>query len=206
MFRALLAGVLFVPATTFAQVHPNLEKGFSPDKMYQFGDVDHVNLFNGNLTMTIPIGGSTPISDHLATSMTLVYNSKLWDVTTKLDQSVGDENPNRVWKKPTARSNAGLGWLLSFGRMFEGSSNTLAKDSDIVEDSSIHYESPDGSDHVLHTTPLHTNDLTTDYYTRDGSYIRMTAGNPRLASFHLTPTAVVSGGGLRSCAMPSAIT
>ena len=39
-----------------AQQHPNVERGFSPEKLYQFGDLDNVSLFNGNLNLTIPLG------------------------------------------------------------------------------------------------------------------------------------------------------
>ncbi len=177
----LFALFVLIPLTAAAQVHPNLEKGFAADKMYQFNDIDHVNLFNGNLTLTIPLGGSTPISDHLSMSMTLVYNSKLWDVTQYYDSSEPVGQENRTWKMPTARSNAGLGWLVSFGRMFEGwKSSTEINDSDVVlNDSDIHYESPDGADHVIHVSGLH-DDYASGYYSRDGSYIRMTNGNPRL--------------------------
>jgi len=180
----LLALLVFIPASASAeqpQVHPNLEKGFAADKMYQFNNVDNVNLFNGNLTFTIPLGGSIPASDRLATSMTLVYNSKLWDATQYRDGSMPAGQETRTWKTPTARSNAGLGWMVSFGRMFEGAtSNTDLNDSDIVpNDSSIHYESPDGADHVIHNTGLHSDSIG-GYYSRDGSYIRMTDGNPRL--------------------------
>src|SRR5437899_2925911 len=66
-----------------AQTHPNLEKGFAADKMYQFGDVDQVNVFNGNLSLTIPIEGTTPVSDHLSLPLTLVYNTKLWSAKLK---------------------------------------------------------------------------------------------------------------------------
>ena len=50
----LLAAFLASAYHAEAQTHPNLEKGFAADKMYQFGDVDHVNLFNGNVALTPP--------------------------------------------------------------------------------------------------------------------------------------------------------
>src|SRR5438270_1083085 len=165
--------LLLLPLCAFAQIHPNLEKGFSPDKMYEFHDIDHINLFNGNLSLTIPIGGATPVSDHLALSMTLVYNSKIWDANTKADLSSPD--PNRTLKTPTTRSNAGLGWLLSFGRLLEGNTSNADSDhndDDIVTDQAIHYESPDGSDRIFWPT-IHTgsgeSSESTQLYTRDGS-------------------------------------
>jgi PKD domain-containing protein len=169
--------LLLLPLAASAQVHPNIEKGFSADKMYEFHDIDHVNLFNGNLSLTVPIGGSTPVSDHLAVSMTLVYNSKIWDANTKTDTS--SPEIDRTLKTPTARSNAGLGWLLSFGRLYQGNTSNTASDhndDDIVSDfAAIHYESADGSDHKFWDT-IHNGETpdSTHQFTRDGSYIRLT--------------------------------
>jgi YD repeat-containing protein len=189
--RCLLAVTLLLlsPVVIFAQVHPNLEKGFLPDKMYEFHDIDHVNLFNGNLSLTIPLGGGTPVSDRLSLSMTLVYNSKLWDTTTKMDLTQPD--PDRILKTPSARSNAGLGWMVSFGRLLEGETINpeSQNDSDIVTDFMLHYESPDGSDHTffdsMHNGSGESPD-TAHWYTRDGSYIRLTG--PRDPNLRLIET------------------
>lgn len=35
--------------------HPNTRRGLAAPSPYQIGDIDAVNLFNGNLTLTIPI-------------------------------------------------------------------------------------------------------------------------------------------------------
>ena len=43
------------------QHHPNLERGFNEERLYQFNEVDRVSLFNGNLTATIPIGIEFPL-------------------------------------------------------------------------------------------------------------------------------------------------
>jgi len=42
-----------------ADDYPSQALGTQPEKAYQFGNVDHVNLFNGNLVLTIPIGQLT---------------------------------------------------------------------------------------------------------------------------------------------------
>lgn len=55
-----LGGVLIMVALLAAgapaQEHPNLERGALPGKSYDSGGVDSVNLFNGNLMITIPLG------------------------------------------------------------------------------------------------------------------------------------------------------
>lgn len=171
--RSLLALLLAVlcqrasAAVSVGQVHPNIERGFAADRMYQFGDLDHVNLFNGNLTVTIPIGGGTPVSSHMALSLTLVYNSKIWDAWSFNDTSA--PAGARPLKRPSARSNAGLGFTVSLGRLFDAS--RTGGDQDIVG-AGIHYESPDGGDHTFYSS-VHGEAGDAGFYTRDGSYIRM---------------------------------
>src|ERR1700692_2876350 len=118
--RLLPALALFLACTlgVFAQTHPNVEKGFAADKMYQFGDIDHVNIFNGNLSLTIPIS-STPVSDHLSLSLTLVYNTKLWTAISKV-YNFGQPGQAPLYT-PERRSNAGLGWTLTLGRLLDPS-------------------------------------------------------------------------------------
>src|SRR5258706_6132345 len=78
---------------------------------------------------------------------------------------------------PNRRSNAGLGWLVSLGRLFRPNVTPTQ------ENPYWSYETPDGALHSfhsgLHVTPVET---TPEYcaqngvqcYTRDGSYLRMT--------------------------------
>ncbi len=49
-----------------AQDHPNLERGFFADQAYQLSSIDSVNLYNGNLTLTIPIGQTYHVGGNLS--------------------------------------------------------------------------------------------------------------------------------------------
>ena len=49
-----LAALIAAPGA--AQQHPNKEKGFNPDRLYDFHALDDINTFNGNLIITIPLG------------------------------------------------------------------------------------------------------------------------------------------------------
>jgi hypothetical protein len=72
---ALAAAVSAPPAA--AEVDPNLERGFAPEKVYAFGELDQVNLFNGNLMLNLPLGGGYSLGGGLTYGLTLGYNSSL---------------------------------------------------------------------------------------------------------------------------------
>ena len=48
---AILA--LLTAAAARADVHPNTQTGFPADQVFQVGEIDNVNLFNGALTLTM---------------------------------------------------------------------------------------------------------------------------------------------------------
>jgi RHS repeat-associated protein len=170
-FHACLALTLALMAATLgAQQFPTLEKGFAPDKVFQFGELDAINTFNGNLTFQIPLGPSYPVNAVLSYSLGLHYNSKAWDP----EQISFDTGVRMV---PNRRSNAGMGWLVSLGRLYG---------PDSPSSTSIYwiYESPDGQEHRF-DTKIHPSDnfagfsapVTAVAYTRDGTYIRMLRKN-----------------------------
>src|SRR5258706_13387745 len=81
MKRVLVALAAFVLAafTTVAQQHPVKEKGFNPDRLYDFRGLDTINTFNGNLIITIPLGQRYNVNANLSYGLTLVYNGVVWD-------------------------------------------------------------------------------------------------------------------------------
>ena len=51
------------------------QTGFHPEKLYQFSDLDHVNMFNGNLIITLPMGETYPLGGGSSSDNILVHNS-----------------------------------------------------------------------------------------------------------------------------------
>ncbi|HEX7808749.1 MAG TPA: hypothetical protein VF608_08490, partial [Thermoanaerobaculia bacterium] len=88
------------------------QRGFVPNQVYQVGELDSVNVSNGNVIVRIPIGQEYQVGPNLRYQLALTYNSKVWDYTYGNYQS-----DDRRESKPEIRSNAGLGWLLSLGRI-----------------------------------------------------------------------------------------
>jgi YD repeat-containing protein len=128
--------------------------------------IDNVNLFNGTLTVTIPIGQRYHVNGNLQYGLTLVYTGNLWD---------GVHPPTTApMTYPFRRANAGLGWLLSLGRLFP--------DNQFPTQESLNwsYESPDGALHNFPCSGLNgTNPGCTagPYYSTDGSYLRLVVNN-----------------------------
>ena len=164
--RRLVTLLLLTFALEAAAANQGLERGFSPQKLYDFGSIDAINTFNGNLTLSIPLGGTYPVNGAVGYSFGLFYNSKVWDY----------EQVNSLTRAvPNRRANAGLGWLLSPGRL-------ISPTDPINETNAWIYESPDGASHEFTTTlhgqaPAFSAPVTAVRYTTDGSYIRMQQKN-----------------------------
>lgn len=177
----LVSAAMFLSSAA-AQQHPNLVRGFDPEKVYQFGDFDNVNLLNGNVVLTIPIGSAYPVggsgASGFAYALTLVYNSKVWDFKNEIffDKELQQDR----WASkalPNRRSNAGMGWSVSLGQLLSATDPT--NDANVIL-----YVAPDGSEHTF-PGPLHETDpVTTSSYSRDGSYLRLSpyAGGFRVES------------------------
>jgi len=160
--------LLGVTAALSAQTYPSLERGVKAEKLFQFGDLDSVNLMNGNLVMRIPIGAPYPVGGSLSYGLALIYNSKAWDFQEAYyqGQPYGQALPDRL-------SNAGMGWSLSLGRLLDP--NDPANDHDTGR---WVYIGPDGSEHLFYqglqtVGPVAVDPCTGTCYSRDGSYIRM---------------------------------
>ena len=166
VLRAVSLLLLAVAVT--AETHPNLERGFAADKLYQLSDIEQVNLFNGNVSVTIPIGPTYPVSDRLSYGLRLTYNSKAWDIK----KFYVSANYTGSRKEPSSDSNAGLGWSLTLGRLISPA------EAEFGENPAWIYVAPDASRHRFYDT-LHLAAREAPVagvaYTRDGTYLRLQA-------------------------------
>jgi hypothetical protein len=149
MRKTVIALLLSLAAlAALAQKGPPDELGFNAGKLYDFNNIDAVNLFNGNLTISIPVGMRYPVSSSLSYQFVLVYNGKNWDNESWTCQ---DSNTGAMVEcdrqYPNLRSNAGMGWRVSLGRLLPPYDAGLQNDS--MTDNQWVYEGPSGDEHAL---------------------------------------------------------
>ncbi|MCI0479350.1 hypothetical protein L0Y59_02290, partial [Candidatus Uhrbacteria bacterium] len=166
-------------AFAYVPVDPNNARGFA-DKVFQVGDVDSVNVFNGNLVVRLPLGSAYSTGPTLSYQLVLTANSRVWDYEyAQYSEGPGDPVDKRR-AIPETISNAGLGWTLSLGRLIPPEADTPT-----TSGHAWIYRAPDGSEHEFFTT-LRADDppgSTSVAYTTDGSYLRLTLNvetNPTL--------------------------
>ncbi len=141
--------VLLVAAQALA-MHPNHPLGFRPERAYQAGVSDQVDLYSGTVSLTIPIG-----------PFLLVYNSQVW--MYEYDQF------GEVQARPDYSRNAGIGWRLGWGEIFHWNHhyNQTGGRWLFIDQAGTRHEFWDN---------LHQDEDDGDgdvFYTRDNSYLRL---------------------------------
>ena len=179
----LAVAVFMWPDPIWAQVdqepvahHAARVKGFDPDGVFQFGQTDAVNLLNGNLSLSIPLGPTFQVGGGLQYSLVLQYNSNCWDFTKTCCKITGFSDPDLDFDAPwpSRSSNAGMGWSLSMGRLFEPNQVYFNENHEPWV-----YVDPSSARHSFYPR-LHQNvPATVDpdvFYSNDGTYLRLIRG------------------------------
>ncbi|HEX6083134.1 MAG TPA: hypothetical protein VF266_01335, partial [Thermoanaerobaculia bacterium] len=167
---AVFFAVLALALSSFGQQHPNRAKGFNANSVYQVNDYDSINAFNGNLTISIPLGSAYPLNSDVGVQFALHSNANVWDGERYDYTCDPDGAVIMTYGYPHRRANAGLGWTLSLGRLYAPLHPTAKGWT---------FESPDGASHELQPS-----DTAGGLASKDGSFLRMrTEGADRLVEF-----------------------
>jgi len=84
---ATLACLVLTARPAAADPHPNTQGGVDVAQTFQLGDVDNINLYNGALTVALPLGIRFPVNGNFSYQLTLVANSNPWGFGQKLPPS-----------------------------------------------------------------------------------------------------------------------
>lgn len=163
------AACAIVAACTFGfllqgQQDPDVERGARPGLAYKLSDLDQVNLFNGTITINLPLGQAYPVGGTLSYSLQASYATNHWETDFNIIET--SEGAHEFpFMYPSQHANAGAGWLVTLGAIIETPSGLYA------------YLAPDGGQHVFRHTLHELDDAEPDaadvFYTRDGTYLRI---------------------------------
>jgi YD repeat-containing protein len=166
---AIVLAISMVALAAQAGEDPQTNRGVDLSGVYHSGDIDTVNVQNGNVIIAIPMATQFPLNGGFSYGIHLIYTGQPWDFPEVLGDGGGPEYEYRPSPTPNRRSNAGLGWRVTMGRLIPPSdpTNTSCSGGEWGPCGYWAYESPDGADHFF-------SQGTNPYYTDDGSYLRMT--------------------------------
>ncbi len=165
-----LALTLASPPPARAQDFPTIERGFKPERVFQSGEIDNINLFNGGLTLALPLGQAYGIGlgSELTYRLSLHYNSPLWEYSSEAAPPEYYPVETWTWAEPARGFNAGFGWRLSLGEFWDNSRTGPDRGCGDC------YVGPDGARHKFYPT-LHedvADDSADTFFTDDGTYLR----------------------------------
>ncbi|MEM9553081.1 MAG: RHS repeat-associated core domain-containing protein [Acidobacteriota bacterium] len=194
-FAAPMLVLFFIATATAAQDHnanrwilegQTLGRGFDATKYFVPGAVDAINTYNGNLTVTLPLGPRYILREGFDYGLTLTYNSTNWDLD-QVSRFGGPSDPTACSNIATVAfpmldANAGMGWKLSMGELyppkydsnenppfFEPSTRNPNKDHRwlfVASDGSKHYFGPEIHPAMIEPPAPDVG------YTTDGSFLR----------------------------------
>lgn len=131
----------FTAGLVWAQ-NENESVGFQSNHLFESGHFgENIDILNGGVNLTIPIGPRYEVSRYLDYQLQLAYGSKVWDHTPFPFQNQKD----RLFR----RSGMGLGFTLHFGRIYKDVERGAFGQPECI----WYYVSPDGNEHVLAPPP-----------------------------------------------------
>jgi len=162
-----------IPELSGAFDHPQLDRGFDPDKLFQYGEVDQVSLRDGRLSVVIPVGQEYRLSERFSYRFSAAWVGTVWDYVPVTNPVPG------LMSVPNRLSNAGWGWSFFLAQ--------LRAPGDPSGVDTWRFIGPDGGEEEIIYSTLHAceapggscsqeNDPGNKYtYSRSGGYTRMFA-------------------------------
>ncbi len=159
----------------FGQADQYTKTGFSTEQAYHMADVDAVNIFNGKLTVSIPLGQRYKVNGALEYGLNLTY--------TGPDYWIG-ERDNCVFSgscldpldyigDPAPYFNAGFGWVINPGLIMEVPEGRYLTSVWRAHQNHKRYLAPDGSQRLFYNGLYHGESPASGTYTRDNTYLRL---------------------------------
>jgi RHS repeat-associated protein len=149
--RRLGLGILLACASSVSGVlaqNENETVGFQTNHLFESGVFgENVDIMNGGLTLTVPIGQRYQVNQNLGIQLAMTYTSKIWD-TSRWNEPGGEATL-------AARGPMGTGFGLHLGRIYMDAEFRPVKTPDISQPIQYktqyvwYFVTPDGNQHEL---------------------------------------------------------
>ncbi len=138
---ALILAALFLPVCTILAQNENETVGFQSNHVFESGHFgEDIDVLNGGLHLTVPIGPRFVVNDRLGYQLALQYNSKVWDYSDYVSSDVSSV-------KPYNEGPAGIGFTLNFGRLIQDVHWRVCADGNQCWMHTWKWVTPDGNQH-----------------------------------------------------------
>lgn len=177
LILVLFAMILAATPIALAQ-NENETVGFQSNHIFEGGQFgENIDLLNGGLNLSIPIGPHYQVTQHLGYQLNLAYNSKVWE-------------QGFIDGMGLARQGSmGLGFGLNFGRIYRDISQFTASGTYLAE-CKWYYVSPDGNEHMFEDDPLLNpcDGFPGSFrYAKDGSFFYIDGDSAAIDAWSLSP-------------------
>ncbi len=142
----ILLSTLLIASGLCAQVPQEVLPSFKADQVFDSGQVDHVNVYSGDVQLTIPLGPEYSLGAGVTWRLAASYSNRYWNLYRF---NCGDpewpcyQTPTINHAVVTGRSTLGPGWNVSLGYI----TGKVSSGPDDPE--RPRYHAPDGSIHAL---------------------------------------------------------
>jgi hypothetical protein len=111
----MVASILVLATGGIRAQNENETVGFQTNHLFESGQFgENIDVLNGGLNLTTPIGPRYQVNARLGYQLVLNYNSKVWDTSHYLSESVF--NTHEV--VPYNEGPMGIGFSMHLGRIF----------------------------------------------------------------------------------------
>jgi RHS repeat-associated protein len=172
---AIALPIILLSNSPILAIDENLTKGATNNHIFESGVWgENIDLLNGGLNLTIPIGPSYGVSTDVSYQLKLSYSSKIWHLEGGAPNSYNGNQ--KQWGRSRLQSfgQAGLGFALQMGRYLKRSNSVECASITQDSDSRLTEEGFEDATGAFHAAGGNWRG------TPDGSYLKLTTSEVRL--------------------------
>jgi RHS repeat-associated protein len=172
---AIVLPIIILSRAPILAIDENLTKGATNNHIFESGVWgENIDLLNGGLNLTIPIGPAYGVSTDVSYQLKLSYSSKIWRLEGAEPHSYNGNQ--RQWGRSRLQGfgQAGLGFALQMGRYLKRANSVECVLNDYPSDSRLTEEGFEDATGAFHALGGNWRG------TPDGSYLKVTTSEVRM--------------------------